>query len=73
MKTRKNCAEIAEVMTYRAIDDPSTHQRSIGGNYRLKKMLLKEDWETLTKSGATEVINGPSSPRRTVLHIRHFL
>ncbi|TMX03669.1 hypothetical protein EJD97_014894 [Solanum chilense] len=71
MKTRKNCAKIAEVMTYGAIDGPSTPRRSIGGNRPLKKMLLKEDPGYLTKYGAPKDIDGSSSPRRAVLHIHH--
>ena len=43
-------------MTYEAIDGPSNPRRSIGGNRRLKKMLLKEYRENLTKCGASEAI-----------------
>ena len=42
MKMQKNCAEIVEVMTYGAIDGPSTLRRSIRGNRRLKKDVAKE-------------------------------
>ncbi|TMW99671.1 hypothetical protein EJD97_002160 [Solanum chilense] len=72
MKTRKNYAEIAEVMTYGAIDGPSTPRRSVGGYRRLKKMISKKYRGILTKCGSIESIDGPSSPRRTILHIRHF-
>ena len=72
MKTRKNCVEIAEVMTYGAIEGPSSPRWSIGGNRRLKKILLNKDRGILTKCGATEVVDGPSSPWQTVLHIRHY-
>ena len=37
MKTRKNCADIAEVMNYRDIDGLSIPRQSVGGNRRLKK------------------------------------
>ena len=62
MKTRKNCAEIAQAMTYGAIDGPSTPRCSICGNCRLKKMLLKEDQGILTRFGDTKAIDEPSSP-----------
>ncbi|TMW83539.1 hypothetical protein EJD97_001430 [Solanum chilense] len=71
MKRQKNCAEIAEVMTYEVIDSLSNPRWSVGGNYRLKKMLLKEDRGIHTKCGDTEAIDGQPSPRWTVLHIRH--
>ncbi|TMW99837.1 hypothetical protein EJD97_001869 [Solanum chilense] len=71
MKIRKNCAEIAEVMTYGGIVGPSTPRRSVGGNRRLNKILLKEARGILTKCGAIEAIDETLSPRRTVLHIRH--
>ncbi|TMX05706.1 hypothetical protein EJD97_006914 [Solanum chilense] len=71
MKTQKNYAEIADVMTYGALDGPSTPRWSVGGNRRLKKMLLKEDCGILTMCGNTESIDGPTSPQWNVLHIRH--
>ncbi|TMW93887.1 hypothetical protein EJD97_011024 [Solanum chilense] len=71
MKTRKNNAENAKVMTYGAINGPSTPRRPVCGNCRLKKMLLKEDRGILTKCGSMKSIDGPSSPWRTVCHIRH--
>lgn len=72
MKTRKNGAEIAEVMAYGSIGGPSITRRSIGGNRCLKKILLKKDQGILTKCGDKKSIDRPSYPRRAVLHIRHF-
>ena len=34
--------KFAEVMTYEAIDGPSTHRQSVGGNRRLKIYVAKE-------------------------------
>ena len=62
MKTWKNCAEIAEVMTYRVIDGPLTPRRFVGGHRRMKEMLLKEDRGILNMCWATEAINEQPSP-----------
>ena len=71
MKTRKNCIETAEVTTYGAIDGPSTPQWFVGGYRHMNERLLKEDRGILTNCGAMKVLNEPSPPQRTVLHIRH--
>ena len=58
--------------TYGAIDGPLTPRLSVDGNRCMKEKMLNEDWGILTQFGATEDLYGPSSPRRTLLHIRHL-
>ena len=71
MKTQKNCVETAEVTTYRAIDCPLTPRWSVDGHRHMKEKMLNDDLGILTICGATEALDGPSSPRRTILHIHH--
>ena len=71
-KEWKNCAEIEEVRTYGTIDVPSTSRGSVGAHHRMKKIMLKQDQGILTKCAAMGDLNGPSPPRRTVLHIHHL-
>ena len=63
----ENVLKVAEKMTYGAIDGPSTHRRSVGGNRRHEDVMLpRKDREILTKCKATEwmtvrrLIDGPT-------------
>ena len=37
----------------------------------MKENMMNEDWEILTKCGDIEAVDGPSSKRQTIVHIRY--
>ena len=51
----ENVLKVAEKMTYGAIDGPSTHRRSVGGNRRHEDVMLpRNDRAILTKCRDTK-------------------